>query len=219
MNSQSLKTWLEIIKATLDILTGLATFVGVVIAALAAYGILLMSAKPKVIIETIVHWPPGSVSNDYLLSANLRFLNPAIGSKVVTEIYVDRLTIEEGHIAPCRMSPYAFLTPLVLGANAEFEGRPQEFVKGFIMIGHGQGLKHVAFIPDQENEFQPVAGRLTIRLSIDYKIHHPLSRIFRGEPATQTLEVVRSKNIDAQEAADLTTQKCCWLGRDLEIVD
>ena len=46
-----------------------------------------------------------------------------------------------------------------------------------------------------------------------------LSRIFRGEPATQTLEVVRSKNIDAQEAAKLTTQKCCWLGRDLEIVD
>lgn len=206
------------IKDLLGILNDLATLAAVVVGALAAYGILLLSSRPRVLVEIMLHWPPATTINNIpFLSVQFRFLNPAMGSQVVTEINIDQLILRQGS-RTCSMSPYAILEPLALSKKREFEYKEKEFVHPLVMIGHGQEVLHVAFFPDSGNRFDPIEGSLSIQLSVKYVTHHPLRRLFR-KPKAQPLDFMFTYDLDADEASRLTKEKIGWLGRDLAVQD
>jgi predicted YcjX-like family ATPase len=214
MDLEKTKSWVEIAK-------GLAEFGGIIYAAAATYGAFLLSSRPRLCIDIIVHWPPGKLLKDgSAFSVQFRYFNPAMGSQVVTEMEVDRLIVEQiHHRQRCSLSPYTVLKPLILLEDnkvQEFEAKVQELVHPVIMVGQGQELQHLAFVPDfvpdQENNiFALTKGIAHIRLRLKYTIYNLLLRLFR-EPSQNSIEIKYYYKNEARQRLDET-----WgcLGRDL----
>ena len=207
MDTASIHTWVDILKNVAELLV-------VVTAAAAAYGILLLSKNPRVYPEILVHWPGGTLSNNSVLSLQIRFSIPAAGSQVVMEIEPERLIFEQPEHRTS-FSPYAFLKPLALGTATEFVAKVREFSHPIIIIGCNQEVQHIAFIPDKNNNFLLMEGHVKILLRVRYVVHNPLFRIVT-KPRTKFLEIEFSREVTADEASSATVEKWGWLGRDLQ---
>jgi hypothetical protein len=231
---------MESFKSVLELAGTLGGGVAAAVAAVSAYGLILLSRRPEVCILAIDHWPAGKLRNTSIISAEIAIRNAGMGSKSVMVAEVDRLIFEQpGRV--CSMSPYALLEPLELGGKAEserksegetgqrgaagaesqgkteFEPKVKKLVHPVFMIGCGQSVQHLMFIPDQGNVYGLSAGELKIRVRIKYTMHNPLFRVFsRGRE--RTLEVKYGRKVEEREADRATVDECAWLGRDLEEV-
>jgi hypothetical protein len=88
---------LETIKNLVDIVMGISAFLAVIIGGIAAYGILLMSSQPTIYVDHITHWPKGRITGleNNILSMQFRILNPAMGSKSVSELNIYSIELKQ----------------------------------------------------------------------------------------------------------------------------
>lgn len=199
----------QLINEYLDIIYNIATIIAVLVGSIAAYGILLMSSKPRIIVDYMIHWPKGSfksINDNYILSAQLRFLNPAIGSKVVTEVVIDRVEIEQiGQ--KYRMIPIAFLNPIAIKEETNLKTDIEDLIHPFIMVGGGQEVKHVAFIEESGLEYN--AGEIDIRIFLKTVVHNPIFRIF-GHPKPFYIVINCKRDIEYDDSRILKLKKIFW---------
>jgi hypothetical protein len=212
MHPEALNHWAELLKNLAELIVILAGGAG-------AYGILLLSKKPRVRIEFVAHWPPGPLSNASLVSVQFRLLNAAVGSKVVMEVDVDSLVFEQGK-RRCVLAPYVIFDPLNPAKKPDATPEIREFSRAFVMIGCRQRVQHIGFLPDQDNVFALAPGSLSVRLDLKYVVHNPLFRIFaKPREKALVLEYAKRADVTLRESVGATSLKWAWLGRDLKELD
>lgn len=173
---------LQPIKDTVDIINGIVTLVVVILGAWTAYGALLLASKPKIIIESVIVYPPALSGMDKLVIA-VQFLlfNPSTGSQVVTEVHVQQMQMIQlsAKSPPMSLFPYAFLRAINLIDVSIGKPAHEEFVYPLVVLGQNQIRKHVAFILNAPHDFSLSQGQLILGLVIGYVTHSPWLRPFR----------------------------------------
>jgi hypothetical protein len=215
---------IDTIKTLIDIIVGFATFLAITIGGIAAYGILLMSSKPRIFIDNIVLWPKKRIEgleNDNILSIQFRIINPAIGSQVVSELNIDSIELQQVAIEQEKkiwhMKAYAFMEELTIAVNKEdpgLKGSLKEPIHTIIMAGQGEVVKNVAFFP--ENIFDFEIGEISLKFYINYRIYNPLFW-FLGTPKVQLHNENYCKfKISKEEMEDIGSYVSIWLTPTLE---
>ena len=175
---------LDNIKKIIDILSALTAWIAIIIGILAAWGIFLMSSRSEISLDHVIYWPNGitkSLENpedesEPSVSIQIRLLNPAVGSKVVSEFWLEPLVIELNKQSPeVPAKPYLFLKPLV--CKNKIVAEIEDLYHPFTMVGQEEKVKHIVFIP--ESSLFLDEGCAILKLSIKYKIYNPVTRPFR----------------------------------------
>lgn len=191
----------EIAKNWFDLFNAIIAFLGLLIAATTAYGILLLTSRPEILLDSINLWPAGKVKGikSKVLSAQIRFLNPAIGSQITTIFEIDSIEIDlssnndhKWHFKPCALLKK--LTACEIEGDQQFVPEVEELYHPIIMIGHGQKISHFALVSDENYSLKE--NKMIIHLKMNYQIYNPLFMPFRN-PKRETLE--RSYIMDIPE--------------------
>jgi hypothetical protein len=186
-------------KIWVDLIYKILTIIGILIAGITAYGILLLTSRPEILIDAIAFWSPGAINGieSKALSAQICFLNPAMGSQVTSVFEIQSIDLE---LSPNKdpmwhFRPHAFLKQLVteeIAGKKQFTAGVEELYHPSIMIGHGQQIVHVAFVSDKI--FSSKKEYMKIHLKINYRIYNPLFVPFRN-PKMELIEKTICVNI------------------------
>jgi hypothetical protein len=171
---------LDTVKTFIDIISGIVTAIVAFSGALLAVGVWAIARVPKVRLQQ-VFWFPETPQSDtpYPISMQFQFFSGAIGSKVVTEILIDTLSLEQPQHYKCQLTPFTFLDPIEIDPKRKIGARPKQFSQAFLMQGSEDIVKHIGFHFDaeQEKKFKPAeCEEFTIKLEVKYKIYDPIRK-------------------------------------------
>lgn len=197
-------------KDIVEIISGIITILIGIGGALLAIGIWAISGIPKFRLQQIF-WFPRTPPPDtpFPIALQFQIFTGAVGSKVTTEIEVERLQIGQPGKPGCSLTPFTALELLELtDKKTTFAARTKEFSQIFLLEGSGSVVKHLGFHFDADQKFHLSEGEIVIKLIVKYTTYDPirqtlsLMRLARN-PIQRRAAYVFVSSIDPTQANEL----------------
>lgn len=197
-------------KDVIDIISGVVTILVGIGGALLAIGIWAISGIPKFRLQQIF-WFPHTPAPDtpFPIALQFQIFTGAAGSKVTTEIEVERLQIEQPGKSSCSLTPFTALELLELtDKKTAFAARTKEFSQIFLLEGSGSVVKHIGFHFDAGQKFFPSEGEIAIKLTVSYTTYDPIRQTLSliklaRSPIRRRVIYVFVRSIDSKQANEL----------------